>query len=278
MLIDPIDWAALKYDLLEWSHALSVNLIISRECDALFHDRTPPSHRARVRSSPAPKPATVYRFFYPHSSSIREEKHLIDRGIPADLANLIDRGNRHDQALAVLGILPNQLRTILRSAGINVEEAWVDISKTLFWEGYKLWCKRKRLMKHFWKNVAPEEWNKYKKRSRKEVKNNTCVDPFHFLVKSDDTSKEKATNCYCTKFHRSRKRLADRDISTFIDTFPILQPQNPKRPRNVIVRQCKRQKIHNVHRKTRTDRIRDQHDRGKRKKQSDITTFLIRNM
>ena len=94
-----------------------------------------------------------------------ELKHLVQIGVPVDLAKLINRTNLHEKGLTMLGILPRQFRTILRASIDKVkkaEEAWNDISKALFWQGYELW-----------KNVAPEEWKTHKKRKdkRNEKKN-----------------------------------------------------------------------------------------------------------
>src|ERR1700729_3728987 len=176
----------------------------------------------------------IYRFFSPHLSHLREEKFFIDCGIPPDVARLIDRANRHEQGLSFLGILPNQLRRILQASTANVEEPWLDISKHLFWQGYNLWTVRKNLTKEFWKNIAPDDWKKHKEKNRKtQTKNlrkrknkeivSQCIDPFHFLMKCDNLSNEKPTNCACSAFHRPQKRTMSYDIRNFLFSFPSLK-------------------------------------------------------
>ena len=216
---------------------------INDETDKLFRERTLPTHRARVGPSHPPKPAGAYRFFS-QSNMKKEEKHLIDCRIPAELARKIDRTNRHERGLSVLGILPNQLRTILcdsTESRTDAEKAWIDISKTLFWQGYAIWSMRKKLNKVFWKDIAPTEWNKYNinssihrkakqkaylsRRKRKHHSTpSSCSNPFHFLNKCGDYSKEKPTNCPCSQSHRPMKRSVIHDIRSLISSFPKLLP------------------------------------------------------
>ena len=59
----------------------------------------------------------------------------------------------------MLGILPNSGASIKKVK--KAEEAWIDISKSLFWQGFELWSKRKDKMKEFWKSIAPEECGKH---------------------------------------------------------------------------------------------------------------------
>ena len=127
----------------------------------------------------------------------KEGRYLINRGIPAEIAMLIDRSNRHEKSLSMIGILPNQFRKILNCSTQNPIDAWNDISKTLFWSGYSIWKKRKALYKNFWTNTAPEEWKSHRK-GKKEKRQQTfssCGNPFHFLTKSKDLSKQRLTKC-----------------------------------------------------------------------------------
>ncbi|HEY4831749.1 MAG TPA: hypothetical protein VIH61_04225 [Waddliaceae bacterium] len=175
MLLDPIDWPALKSDLIEWAAKQCPGLVVSTATDKLFRERVIPGHRARVRYQEIPKPMGVYSPFSAHSSKGLELKHLVQIGVPVDLAKLINCTNLHEKGLTVLGILPRQFRTILRASIKKVktaEEAWTDISKALFWQGYELWSKRKSMMKEFWKNIAPEEWKTHKKQKVKRKEKN----------------------------------------------------------------------------------------------------------
>ena len=189
--------------------------------------------------------------------------------IPADLARLLDRANRHDYALSTLGILPNQLRTILRESSDKPEEVWLDVSRTMFWTGYDIWKKRKKLVSAFWKHIAPEEWNKKKKDSRKKKhRTNTsqCVDPFHFLSKSYDYTKQRQTKCRCSITHRPVHRTSMRDIPKFSTKYPILEYPYYRPSKSEVQRNSSSFFM------TRSDHVRAQHDRGKRKYYDGLTS------
>ena len=65
------------------------------------------------------------------------------------------------------------MKNILGTSIDKAEEAYTDISKTLFWSGYRIWKKRKLLNGIFWKRIAPEEWKKKGKiRIQREKKEN----------------------------------------------------------------------------------------------------------
>ena len=271
MILDPIDWPALKKDIREWGERYCPDLVISDVCDALFKDRLPPSHSARVGYKPTPEPCGAYHFFFPHlGRNKNEESHLIDSGISPEVATLIDRANRHDQTLSVLGILPNQLRKIMRLTDVDAEKAWTDLSKTLFWQGYNIWCTRKHLMRRFWKETAPKEWIKKRKKDRRKNKTlnvSQCHDPFHFLRKIDDSSKERSTKCFCSI--TSKKSLKNTDIRIFTTpiSIKILSPFEMKR--QIMTKSYKStvQEIHRTNRfKVQSDLIREQQDREKRRK------------
>jgi hypothetical protein len=168
--------------------------------------------------------------------------------------------------------LPNQLRLILQSTNNNkkeVETGLTDISKTLFWHGYNVWCARKRLVKQFWKKIAPVEWNKYKKKNlrvERRKKAIHCCDPFHFLQKCNNLSKEKSTPCSCSEFHLPIKKIPERNILDFITLFPKIQSQSQKEIEHNILRKSVKYVVKNKFIETQEDKIRDQHDRGKRRK------------
>ena len=66
--------------------------------------------------------------------------------IPSGASKLIDKMNLHPCFLSILGILPNQLRTLLKDTGHqHREEALDDLSRTLFFSGYDIWAKRQCL-------------------------------------------------------------------------------------------------------------------------------------
>src|SRR6185503_3145795 len=103
-------------------------------------------------------------------------------------AELIAQMNRHPRFLSLLGILPNQLRTLLKETNHeNLEEAILDLSRTLFFAGFRIWNKRQKLASRFWKNIAPENrsiihsYTKGKKKKKDNIAPSKCRNPSHFL-------------------------------------------------------------------------------------------------
>jgi hypothetical protein len=276
MLLDPIDWPALKCDLQEWADHEQLALSIPDWTNKLFLERATHNHSARLQPPSQLASSSVYHFFDAHSPKRSEEKHMIDCGVPADLARLIDRENHHDKFLSTLGILPNQLRSLLQQsgAGAECEKAWIDISHTLFWAGYNIWKKRKKLVQSFWNKIAPEEWKKVQQKGKQSNKNtgkkrkrynpSQCLDPFHFSSKIHDFTKQLPTRCPCSEYHRPIKHKS-RDIRSFLTSFTSIKA--PVIKNDLIHQEITNTKIHNRKRfYTQADRIRDQHDSGKRKK------------
>ena len=135
-----------------------------------------------------------------------------------------------------------------------------------------IWKKRKKLTQTFWNKIAPEEWKKVliRKNSNTEKKKkrynpSQCLDPFHFLPKVHDFTKQLPTKCPCSEYHRRSVKRKSTDIRTFLTKFPILKAPTVKNysissellntAKHTFKRFC-----------TQADKIRDQHDRGKRKK------------
>ena len=151
------------------------------------------------------------------------------------------------------------------------DEAWLELSKTLFWSGYDIWKKRKMLNKRFWKDIAPEEWkkkeqnNKEKKTRKRKHRTNPsqCMDALHFLPKCHDFTKQRPTKCKCSEYHRPAKRTYIRDIRSFSNLFPISPGPFHIEKEFPIERDSKSLSFHSC--PTRADLIRAQHDRGKRK-------------
>src|SRR6185503_15460888 len=114
MLIDPIDWSLLKHELGEWSLRFCPNLVITVHTDRLFTERTMRSHAPRATPSSLAQSQSVYQFFDPERPALSDINHLLSSGIPIDYAKLINKVDVHDRNLSLLGILPNQLRTLLK--------------------------------------------------------------------------------------------------------------------------------------------------------------------
>jgi hypothetical protein len=56
----------------------------------------------------------------------------MDLGIPLDIARKINEINSHPRGLSLIGILPNQLRQLLKQSGQDADEAFNNISMELF--------------------------------------------------------------------------------------------------------------------------------------------------
>jgi hypothetical protein len=143
MFRDPFDWSTFKADLLKWAEGLDLPISIPHLTNSLFLERVQPGHRPRRQAIPNEINSNIYRFFDPHSPVVNEETHLKVCGIDAQNAHLINKINKQNRCLSVLGILPSHLRILTRNSIKEHEKALTDISKTLFWKGYAIWTKRK---------------------------------------------------------------------------------------------------------------------------------------
>ena len=71
----------------------------------------------------------------------------------------------------MIGILPNQIIKLFQNKDQG-DKAFEELSRELFWKGYNIWNKRKRLTSKFWTEIAPPEWRVYngKKENKKSSK------------------------------------------------------------------------------------------------------------
>jgi hypothetical protein len=264
MLLDPIDWNAFRHDFREWAEHNVPEHEIPDWTDKLFQERESLAHESRRKRREVPSHLNIYKFFDPRAVIRKEERYLIERGIPAELAVLIDRSNRHEKSLSMIGILPNQFRKILQCSTANPEAAWNDISKTLFWSGYLIWKKRKALYKDFWQNIAPEEWNTHRKgkKQKRNAYSSNCHDPFHFLGKLKDLSKQRLTRCYCSKSQTVNIHSVTHDIRSYLGPSVIhVSAQNKI---GGSLQDLLSNNQNNF--QTQQDKIRNQHNRGRKRK------------
>jgi hypothetical protein len=271
MIMDPIDWTDLKVSLRNWSDQLCPSMVIPEITDQLFRERSSVIHTLRAQKGPPPSESPIYHFFDFRLPIRNEIEQLRNRGMHEGEAKQIDKINRHNKILSVLGILPNQLRTLMKESMEDTEVALLDIRKTLFLSGYKVWKKRKLLVNRFWNKIAPEEWKVHGIKSRKKKKKNVshCNNPFHFLKKHSDLSKQKETRCPCSVAQRANQRsLKSRDIRSFLTKFP--QIHLPDTNVNASLSVSRRnialisENRNSSDYKTRDDRIRSAHDRSKK--------------
>jgi len=181
------------------------------------------------------------------------------RSVPPRVAELINQGNKHPRFLSLLGILPNQLRTLLKETDYeNREEALSDLSRTLFFAGFRIWNKRQQLASRYWKDIAPQNRKsihpKIRKRKKSKIEENitasNCKNPFHFLRRHRNLSKKRPSKCPCSTVPTTE--MPNQRITAFfqVSVKPLKIPPDP------------------TFFLSRTDKIREQHDRGKRRKVS----------
>jgi hypothetical protein len=136
--------------------------------DRLFCERAPLSTDRRTVPNLIKRVSSVYNFFDLEYDSRPETDILLTHGIPLNIASKISKINNHNKDLCMLGILPNQLRDLLKLHNpANYDVAFEDFSRELFWHGYKIWLARTERSNYFWNNIAPEWWKPH----HKEVKN-----------------------------------------------------------------------------------------------------------
>ena len=151
------------------------------------------------------------------------------------------------------------------------------------------------MMKEFWKNIAlementqerkdkrnekkngksPTKEKKRSKRKRKEHEISQCVDPFHFIQKCDNLSKERPTKCSCSRFKSPKTHTKSKNIKSFLTTIPTLCPMSTNDMDFILQKQkLKHNRDNNF--STKESKIRDQHDRGKKRKQVKIDKFFF---
>ena len=133
-LVDPIDWNSFKKEISDWASTRALLLEFIEETNLRFCERTFPCHAPRSQSHLNSSPPQN------RGECVQE---LISMGISSRLVTLISRINKHQPLLSSLGILPNQLRIILRNVTPQFEEAFEDISCLLAVHSYQIWKTRK---------------------------------------------------------------------------------------------------------------------------------------
>ena len=279
-LIDPINWEFFKSRLFKWSEDWRPGLVtVSEQTNFLFTERTPLLHSPRALSKQQnnlfQQPCSIINFFDAYSP----RKSYALNSLPPRVAALIGQMNRHPTFLGVLGILPNQLRSLLKETGCeDREEILLDLSRTLFFAGFRVWKKRQKLAKHYWNNVKQrqlKEKTKRKKPMKKQVEEkiveSKCQNPFHYLRRHENLSSQRPTKCPCrnavvTKLYRNQP------ITEFASEI-----QFSEQGTNVHRKENKSSSQENLY-LTRTDIIRKEHDRGKKRpfKQLSLDLFIAK--
>mgnify|MGYP001365068229 FL=1 len=191
-------------------------------------------------------------------------KEMEMKGVPVHIAKLIYSISKRNPLLSTLGILPNQLRNILKLWTPNYDEAFDDIAFTLFFHSYQIWKVRKRLISKYWKNIAQEDWKPYQPKKKKETpitrEKNKCRSPFHFLERHQNLYQQRPTPCPCS--HNITVNSLIQKTLDIRDFFPIHAHTHssctPKRLEE------KYKTSHKGLYHTREDHVRGEHDRRKK--------------
>jgi hypothetical protein len=252
--VDPINWEKFTSKLYQCLNDEFITIPTMTE--ALFRERITLQHSPRILSKQAEniilKSCSLINFYDAFAPT---DKSLNIDSIPPIAAKLINQMNRHSRFLSLLGVIPNQLRTLLKENDYeNREEILLDLSRTLFFAGFRIWDQRRKMTSRFWKDIAPENRNmflvKSKKKSKKEKEDyiaaSQCTNPFHFLKRYRNLSNKRRTKCPCSLPHAMH--VPNISISTFV---PKLEIKSSAELEFI---------------PTRTDKIRAQHDRGKKRK------------
>ena len=137
----------------------------------------------------------------------------------------------------------------------------------------------------FWES---KEYSQYKRQRRR--KGNTdcnCKSPFHFLKKIVDLSKQRLTRCLCSRIEKSKSALPDIRSHFSADPSKSVSHQ-PSRHRFIVDKSVTSLCSHSLDHKhvpksqsynsgtlTRTDLIRSEHDRGKKRKMTQLNLFQM---
>src|SRR5271170_7933639 len=160
--------------------------------------------------------------------------------------------------------------TLLKETGHeNREQALLDLSRTLFFAGYRVWKKRQQLATRYLEEIGQRQQNgialKRRKRKKENAENaisqSNCQNPFHYFRRYDNLSKQRPTKCPCRNIVDITKVYANHPITEFVHKYlnenapdfsaPLRNTTNSPSHQNFFI--------------TRTDKIRREHDRGKKR-------------
>jgi hypothetical protein len=277
MTIDPIDWENFLDQVRGWSQNWPHDYLkIPPETDALFRERIQLPHSPRALSKQPLNVSLKSIISLNFYDAFGPKTPMRLKSIPSHAAELIRKANQQPCFLSVLGILPNQLRTLLKESGHESrEECLLDISRTLFFSGFKIWSQRQRKNSLYWKEIAPEN-RKVQSSIRKKHKGkdlssqSNCKNPFHFLVRHCNLSKQRPTKCPCRNLPFKSTHYKMQSITKFIFKFPENVHYDNSRPcaklssspNYTLISSSPRNNKYS----TRGEAIRKQHDRGKKRK------------
>ena len=206
--------------------------------------------------------SSIIHFFDAHTK--HSNKRDLLSYIPPRVAVLISQINRHPVFLGVLGIIPNQIRTLLKECNFgDPENALQDISRTLFFSGFRIWSKRQQLVSRYWKEVGQRLNKGIKTKGKKRKKENVedkliesnCMNPFHYLCRHSNLSKQRPTKCPCRNLADNKVLQKNQLITEFVFKYHDNANTNFRSKPSL-----------NYRFMTRADYIRGEHDRGKKRR------------
>ena len=153
--------------------------------------------------------SSVFSFHRPLSLPY-DKQHLKSCIVSSFERKALYKTNKHKFSLLALGILPNQLRILLRPNMGKCESVLSELQDVCFWGGYQIWRVRKAMMKHVWESMRPRKMKQKRKKIAESV--SACKSPFHFLIKFTDLSHQRITRCPCSLIETKKRKSECLDI------------------------------------------------------------------
>lgn len=268
MMVDPISWSSFTSTLTEWMDKTGARAQIPELTNSLFQERSLPIHKGRLR----PRRSTLKPHVYPLFETPSQlgwnsmNNHTL---LPQAVVKLTRKFGLFDHTLLLLGILPNQMRTIAKEFKMELmDEFFALFSEAIFWEGYEIWKKRTKLVRTYWKEIAPDDWKvtykESKSRNKRTLRRN-CKNPFHYCEKMLELSGKRRTVCACSDIKR-KPVSKSMDIRNFLTRYPehvSYESKVAKLVSNSIGLQCPPKIVNAL---MRDDLVRQEHDRSKKEK------------
>jgi len=186
--------------------------------------------------------------------------------------------NRHPTFLGVLGILPNQFRTLLKETGHDLREDFLlDLSQTLFFAGFRVWKKRQQLASRYWNEVGQRQKKgtvKQKKRKRinneEKMSESKMSEPLSLISVVIITSRNNDLLSACRNVVDTKRIFINQPITEFTRKVPkkIVLNTDP-RTESLKKKPDLRSQVKLFI--TRTDAIRHEKDRSKKRSFKPLT-------
>ena len=120
-----------------------------------------------------------------------------------------------------------------------------------------------------------------RKRKKRNIDQNNfeskCQNPFHYLIRHANLSKQRPTKCPCRNVVATNKIYSDQPITKFVFKYKKSRKNASESDRKTSLRRRKKKKssLKNNLFITRTDAIRKEHDRGKKRPLKQLTVDRI---